>query len=151
MSASQVLTREEAIRSLRTALQPMCSADRSMCDVAAERGIFCRGFRRWPDSEFHRRWKGALGTSTHLTRAQMERLTDLWQLTEQLRCGVAFACDVNARVPGACRGWDEFENSALERFCADLLGKSVVIGSGAPEDPEKLRQYLNFGCSPMKS
>jgi len=151
VSASQVFTREEAIRSLRSALQPMCGADRSMCDVAAEKGIFCRGFRRWPDSEFHRRWKGALGTSTHLTRAQMERLADLWQLAEQLRCGVGFACDVDARPAGACRGWDEFENSALERFCADLLGLSLVIEPCGHEDPEKLRESLNFGCISMKT
>ena len=118
--SSAVWTRSEAIDRLRAALQPMCGTDRSMCDVAAEKGIFCRGFRRWHDSEFHRRWRGALGTSTHLTRAQMERLADLWQLSEQLRCGVAFACDASARasrsVPGVGR--------VLERRFGEVLRRS---------------------------
>lgn len=135
---SSVWTREETIRRLRAALQPMCGGDRSMCEVAAEKGIFCRGFRRWHDSEFHRRWKGALGRSTHLTRAQMERLADLWQLSEQLRCGVAFACDASQRAPGACRGWDEFSNDALASFCADLLGTQAVV---VDEDPKPATPY----------
>jgi hypothetical protein len=127
----RVWTRSEAIDRLRQALMPMCGADRSMCEVAAQKGIFCRGFRRWHDAEFHRRWKPALGTSTHLNRAQMEQLADLWQLAEQLRCSVAFACDVSAGRAGACRGSDEFSNDSLARFCADLLGVSVVV-SGPP-------------------
>jgi hypothetical protein len=122
-----VWTRSQAIARLRAALQPMCGPDRSMCEVAAQKGIFCRGFRRWHDAEFHRRWKPALGASTHLNRAQMEQLADLWQLSEQLRCSVAFACDANALRPGACRGWNEFTNETLSRFCADLLGVCVVV------------------------
>ena len=130
--ATPVWTRDEAIRRLRLALQPMCDSDRSMCEVAASKGIFCRGFRRWHDSEFHLRWKGALGTSTHLTRAQMERLADIWQLSEQVRCGVAFACDASARCHGPCRGWDEFANDGLARFCQDLLGARVVVSDRLP-------------------
>lgn len=129
VDAAAVWIRAEAIANLRAALLPLCGTDRSMCEVAAQKGIFCRGFRRWHDAEFHRLWKPALGSSTHLTRAQMERLADLWQLTEQLSCSVGFACDASATRPGACRGWNEFSNDALARFCADLLGASVVVRS----------------------
>ena len=131
-AATPVWSRQEAIRRLRAALQPMCGPDRSMCEVAASRGIFCRGFRRWHDSEFHLRWKAALGTSTHLSREQIERLADLWQLTEQVRCGVTFACDVTACQQGACRGWDEFTNDELGRFCRDILGVLVVVSDPLP-------------------
>jgi len=124
-----VWTRREAIDRLRARLLPMCGPDRSMCEVAATEQIFCRGFQRWHDAEFHRRWRPALGTSTHLQRAQVEKLADLWQLSEQLRCSVAFACDASALCPGACRGWDEFSNDALARFCAELLGACVVVRS----------------------
>lgn len=130
--AAPVWTRSEAVRRLRLALEPMCEGNRSMCEVAASKGIFCRGFRRWHDSEFHRKWKGALGTSTHLTRAQMERLADIWQLSEQLRCGVSFACDASAMCTGPCRGWNEFTNEALERFCLDLLGVPAVVSERLP-------------------
>ena len=126
-AGTRVWSRADAIARLRAVLQPMCGTDRSMCDVAAEKGIFCRGFRRWHDADFHRRWKNALGTSTHLTRAQMERLADLWQLSEQVRCSVSFACDANSAGAAACRGWDEHSNENLARYCADLLGVSVVV------------------------
>jgi hypothetical protein len=134
-SAVEVWTRREAVDRRRAFLQPMCAGDRSMCEVAADERIFCGGFRRWHDAEFHRRWKGALGTTTHLSRAQMERLADVWQLSEQIRAGVSFACDVNAGRPGACRGWNEFSNDALARFCTDLLGVRVAVVEASQEKP----------------
>ena len=98
-----------------------------MCQVAAELGIFCRGFRRWSDGEFLRRWTKVIGRSTHLTRPQLEQLADLWQLTEQLRLRVPLACDAQAIERGACRGWNEFSNADLERCCDEILGRNVVV------------------------
>lgn len=67
-----------------------------------------------------------MGPTTHLNRAQMERLADIWQMTEQLRLRIPIACDaLNARGP--CRGWNEFSDAELERFCADVLGQNVAI------------------------
>src|SRR5206468_1581627 len=83
-------------------------------------GVFCRGFRRWNDHEFHRRWKGIFGSSTHLSRAQIERLADLWQLAEQCRLGARVTCDAQAAAPGACSGWKEFANEDLDRFCEEF-------------------------------
>ena len=68
----------------------------------------------------------------------MERLADVWQLSEQLAADVAFACDASACAPGACRGWNEFSNDALASFCADLLGAQVVVvekGTPHPGNP----------------
>jgi hypothetical protein len=98
-----------------------------MCEVAAERGVFCRGFQRWHDEEFHRRWKPVLGESTHLSRAQMERLANLWQLVEQARCGVTLACDAQTVAGRPCRGWDEFSEVTLARFCSEILGRNVAV------------------------
>jgi hypothetical protein len=67
-----------------------------------------------------------MGQSTHLDRAQLERLADVWQLTEQLRLRIPIACDATSGS-GPCRGWSEFSNAELERFCADVLGRNVVI------------------------
>jgi len=119
--------RKEAIELLRGPLTRLCGPEHSLCKVAAERGIFCRGFRRWDDSAFHKRWKMSLGSSTHLTRRQMEQLADIWQLAEQLRHRVGLACDAQAIAPGACRGWDEFSNESLARFCDEILGLNVVV------------------------
>jgi len=122
-----VWSRLEAIARLRETLLHFADDEHSMCQVAADRGIFCHGFRRWDAREFDRRWKNAIGRSAHLTRPQMEEYANLWQLAEQLRRGVSLACDTRTRGPGPCRGWDEFSNADLSRFCADLLGRNVVV------------------------
>jgi hypothetical protein len=122
-----VWARGDAIARLRAELVRMCDDEHSLCQVAAERGIFCHGFRRWGAAEFDRRWKKAIGRSTHLSREQMEEFANLWQLAEQIRQRVCLACDLNVNGTGACRGWEEFSNEDLTRFCADLLGQEVQI------------------------
>jgi hypothetical protein len=124
----EIWTREEAIGRLRPVLRDLCGEERSLCRVAAERSIFCGGFRRWPAREFDRRFRPFIGTSTHLTRPQMEAFADLWQLSEQLCQGVTLACDAASLSPGACRGWKEFTEADLERFCRELLGRHVTVG-----------------------
>ena len=125
--APEVWTRARAVSGLRQSLLKLCGDGASICQVASERRIFCRGFRRWHDREFHERWRTTLGSSTHLTREQTERLADIWQLCEQLRHGVTLACDAQAAVPGACRGWNEFSDGDLERFCGEILGRAITI------------------------
>lgn len=123
-----VWTRREAITKLRARLEKICGPDQSLCRIAADRGIFCHGFRRWHEAEFHRRWAESLGQSTHLSRTQMEALADLWVLTEQTACGARLACDAQAGARGAaCLGWDEFDDETLSRFCGEVLGRHVVV------------------------
>lgn len=116
-------TREGAIALLRQRLAPLSAGEHSICRVAADRGIFCRGFRRWNDREFHDRWKATLGVSTHLSRPQMEELADLWQLTEQCSQGIALICDAPAAARAACRGWDEFTDLELQSFDHEMIGQ----------------------------
>ena len=134
-------TREETIRTLRSRLTRLAGPDESLCRVAAERGIFCRGFRRWQVAEFHRRWRPAIGVSTHLSRAQMERYADLGQLTEQLCRGVPLACDANRGDDEApCRGWDEFSDVELARFCRELDRQAMSLkGDGHHGKPDPVR------------
>ena len=126
ISQAPTWTRGEAIARLRDALVKLTDDEHSMCQVAAERGIFCHGFRRWNAHEFDRRFRDAIGRSTHLSRAQMEEFANLWELAEQIRCRVTLACDAQTGR-GACRGWDEFSNADLSRFCSDVLGRNVEI------------------------
>lgn len=116
-------TRGEAIERLRSRLIRLGDGEHSICKVAADRGIFCRGFRRWNDREFHDRFKGTLGVSTHLTRPQMEELADLWQLSEQLSQGLALTCDAPCTTGAACRGWDEFTDAEIQSFCCEMIGQ----------------------------
>lgn len=120
-------TRGGAISNLREALVKLTDDDRSLCQVAAERGIFCHGFHRWNAREFDHHWRNAIGRSTHLSRSQMEEFANLWQLAEQIRLGVTLACDAQAAEHGPCRGWDEFSNADLSRFCCDILGQSIEV------------------------
>jgi hypothetical protein len=105
----------------------MTDDEHSLCQVAAERGIFCRGFRRWGEAEFDRRWRKYIGRSTHLTRAQMEEYANVWELAEQIRKRVLLACDAQTAAHGPCRGWNEFSNAELARFCNDVLGENVDV------------------------
>jgi hypothetical protein len=57
----------------------------------------------------------------------MEEFANIWQLAEQIRNGVRLACDSRPRGDGPCRGWEEFSNADLSRFCADILGENVVV------------------------
>jgi hypothetical protein len=124
---SEVWTRDVAISRLREGLLKLSGGERSFCAVAAEHRIFCHGFRRWTDDAFSRGWTNALGRSTHLSRQQMERLADIWLLTEQLRLRVSCACDLAAAGGGVCRGWNGFSNADLERCCDEILGRNVAI------------------------
>jgi hypothetical protein len=126
----EIWPREEAISRLRVALQKLTDDEHSICQVASERGIFCHGFQRWPASEFDRRWRDAIGRSTHLSRAQMEELANIWQLAEQIRRRVGFACDAQRNGPGGCRGWDEFSDVDLAGHCTEILGQRIRIAGG---------------------
>ena len=130
-------TREKAISRLRSALQKLTDDEHSICQIAAARGIFCHGFQRWPASEFDRRWKGAIGRSTHLSRAQMEELANVWQLAEQIRRRVGFACDAQTGGSGGCRGWEEFSDEDLAGHCGEVLGRRIRIAPGGREPAEK--------------
>lgn len=132
-NSSAECLRQVAIQRLRCALIPI-AGNRSMCRVAAECGIFCRGFRRWQDREFDRRWRHAIGRSTHLSREQMERFADVWQLTEQLCQGVALACDEKPGPNSPCQGWAEFSDEDLARFRRELVQapEPIAITAGAP-------------------
>ena len=128
----EVWTRAEAIGRLREALVKLCGTSRSMCQAAADLGVFCGGFRRWPAREFHELWKPYIGVSTHLNRAQMERFADLWQISEQIHQGLSLTCDAQVAHPGVCRGWDEFSHVDLARFCGEILGREVDVKEGQP-------------------
>src|SRR4030095_6989060 len=112
---TEVWSRDETIAKLREGLLKLSDGESSICTVAAELRVFCRGFRRWTDDAFSRGWARALGRSTHLSRPQMERLADIWLLSEQLRLRVPFACDLAAAGGGVCRGGDGVLDEELAR------------------------------------
>ena len=126
-SLPQRLTRREAIETLRRHLMSLTDDQHSICQVASEHGIFCGGFRRFPDPEFRERFRGLVARREGLTRAQQEYLANTWQLARQILQNVGLACDAQAAVHDTCGGWDDFSNEDLSRFLRELLAAEVMV------------------------
>lgn len=121
------LTRREAIDVLRRHLLQLTDAEHSICLVASEHGIFCGGFRRFPDVEFQERFHGLVSRREGLTRSQQEYLANTWQLARQILQNVGLACDAQTQAHDTCGGWDDFSNEDLARFLRELLAADVTV------------------------
>ena len=126
-SNPETLTRGGAIDILRAELLKLAGDDVSICKVAAEKNIFCRGLRRHSDVELRRQFSWINATNPRMPRAEMEELVDRWQLARQEVEDLPSACDVQQREHDGCRGWDDFSNEELSRFCLELTGRKVVV------------------------
>ncbi len=121
-----VVSRPFAIRKLREFLLTLTDDDHSMCEVAARKGIFCKGFSRWNDDELKAHFAG-LAKRKKLNRWQLEALANKWELARQIVDRVPIACDAQAVEHDTCGGWDDFTNESLAGFCRDLLGWEVKV------------------------
>ena len=128
------LSRREAIDVLRRHLLELTDAEHSICLVASEHGIFCRGFRRFGEAEFRERYREVVARRG-LSRRQQEYLANSWQLARQLAENVALACDAQAIEHDTCRGWDDFTNVELARFLRELLAVEVDVVSEVAAEP----------------
>jgi hypothetical protein len=123
----KVISRTEAIGRLRHYLKSLTDDEHSMCQVAAKKGIFCHGFARFSDGELKKRFAALSARRPGMNRWQLEELANRWELARQVVDGVTLACDAQTLEHDTCRGWDDFTNDQLARFCADLLALDVVI------------------------
>ena len=129
------LTRREAIDALRTALLAVTGDEHSVCKVAKEKHLFCRGFAQWKLHELRDQYPQITRSRPHLTREEMEDLADRWQMARQFVTHEPLACDVQVHEGRfqTCKGWDEFDDAQLERFHHELCGEEIriVADSGA--------------------
>lgn len=128
-------TRDEAIGDLRRALVEACGDEHSICRVAQQKGLFCRGFAHWKLFELKARYPQITRSRRRLTRERMEDLADRWQMARQFVKGEELACDVQLHEGRlqTCRGWDEFDDDELARFHAEICGEEVEIEPSAGE------------------
>ncbi|MFA6955652.1 MAG: hypothetical protein WC538_07260 [Thermoanaerobaculia bacterium] len=119
--------RADAIASLRSALLQLTDDQRSMCQVAAERGIFCHGFRQLTDDELRQRYDWLVSRYPTATRAELESMANLWQISRQVLEGVPLACDAQKLEHDTCNGWDDFTNEQLEGYHREIVGESVIV------------------------
>jgi hypothetical protein len=122
-----VLTREAAVARLRRKLISLREEGKSVCQIAAEREIFCRGFHRDNDNDLRFRYAAAIQEAPQLTRAELEQRANAWQLERQQQEATMLCCDVQAMYYESCRAWDDFSNEDLSRFCAEMLGERVRV------------------------
>lgn len=121
------ITRRDAIRNLRRELMKSTDIENSVCKVAAERGIFCTGFQRYSDADLRSRYDWIVARNPLLSREDLERIANDWQLAQQEVHDLPIACDVQQRVHDTCRGWDDFTNDQLAKFYYQLTGQEVVV------------------------
>lgn len=126
-SGVRVLSRGQAITKLRNHLVSLTDDDHSICAVAARKGIFCHGFARWNDAELRKRFAGLVKLRPDVNRWQLENLGNTWELARQVVNRVSLACDAQTVEHDTCRGWDEFSNDELARFCSELLGLNCAV------------------------
>jgi hypothetical protein len=124
----RTISRQDAIDQLRTKLLTLVDDDHSICDVAAEKRIFCHGFSQWSDSELARRLHWMIDRKKPRPRAILEAHGNRWQLARQEVLGLPLACDVQQIDRDQCLGWESFDNGELEEHYRELIGERVTIG-----------------------
>ena len=122
-----VISREIAISRLREKLLELTSNQKSACQVAAERGILCRGFAHYSDQDLRDAYRELVRRNPSLARPELERAANEWQLDRQAEVGALTSCDTQQMFYETCRGWMDFSNSLLQRYCLELLGEEVVV------------------------
>lgn len=126
----RTLTRDAAIEALRRGLLDLVDDDHSMCRVAAEKGIYCRGFRQFTDEELQERYEWLVRKRKVTSRAELEDLANRWQLARQFVQNTNLSCETQAREHDTCSGWDGFTNDQIEEFCRKILGEEIRIAAG---------------------
>jgi hypothetical protein len=125
----ETISREAAISRIRMKMIELCDSGKSACQVAAERNILCKGFKRDSDCELRERYEPYIGGAERISRSDLERVANQWQLARQRTEDALVACDVQYRHYQTCRGWNEFSNEELSDFCLELRGvRPKVIG-----------------------
>jgi hypothetical protein len=122
------LTRQGAIDHIRESLENLTDAENSICKVSAEHGIFCRGFKRFTDTELRRRYGWIVRKRPDMSREDLEKIANDWQLAQQQVQDTSLACDVQTKLHDTCCGWDDFTNEELATFYAQVTGREVHVG-----------------------
>lgn len=122
------LSRPAAIARVRATLAALTDDENCACAVAGRYGVLCGGFTKLPDEDFKSRFAWIANKRRGATREELERCVSLYHLGRQETRGAAICCDVETRDHCACDGWNQFDNTDVERFCLEITGSSVSIG-----------------------
>lgn len=124
---ARTITRETAVARIRRQLIAMKEEGKSVCQIAAEKNILCRGFHRDTDDELRWRYAHTIPDGSEISRQELESRANAWQLERQRHEGTLLCCDAQSMCYETCRAWDDFTNEELARFCQELLGEQVRV------------------------
>jgi hypothetical protein len=122
----EFISRPALITALRDELTRR-AGEMSICKLAAQTGIFCKGFRRYSDAEMKERYGWISKKNPDVPREELEEIADRWQLARQDVLGAPSSCDVQQQEHDACGGWDDFGDDQLAGFLRELTGRNVVV------------------------
>jgi hypothetical protein len=123
----KTLTRTQAIDALRSRLLELSDEDHSVCEVATRHGIYCHGFTQWSFDELKQHYWWLADRRPHVTREELERLANIWQVARQQVMGTQTACDTQCLEHDTCMGWDEWDEATLGRYVQELCGEQVTV------------------------
>lgn len=123
----ETVTRDEAIKRLRTVLLSLTNEERCACKAVADKNVFCKGFRQWGDKELRERYWWIVRKRPDITREELEGIANDWQLAQQDVRDLPLACDVQTTVQDTCRGWNDFTNDELAVYFRQLTGKEIRV------------------------
>lgn len=126
------MNRAEVVAAIRKKLLDIVDEDHSMCHVAAQRGIYCRGFRRLTDEQLAQRYSWLLKSNPSMSREELEERANHWELARQIVHDSPIACDAQAMEKDTCCGWDSFDNATIARFYKDLVGEEIKVADPFP-------------------
>jgi hypothetical protein len=115
-------TRLRIIALLRRELSRRAANDKSICKLAAEQGVFCRGFARFSETELRGTYEWIVRFLPHLLRDQLEEIADRWQIARQASEQVPTSCDVQQKLRRTCAGWDDFSTEELFALYREMKG-----------------------------
>ena len=123
----KTLSRNQAIGQIREALLRLVDDEHSLCQVAAEKHIYCHGVKQWTDSELERRLDWLVKIKRPKTRAELEEYANRWMLQRQEVLGVPISCDVQQIDRDQCCGWDQFDDVTLAQHYRELFDEEIQI------------------------
>lgn len=122
-----VISRNAAIDLLREELVKHTDDATSICQAAANEHIFCQGFQGRTDAELRADYAWIVRKRPGMSRAELETIANLWQLTQQEVQQLPLACDVQARAGDMCGGWRGLTNEQLSRYYFELTGRLLRV------------------------
>lgn len=121
------ITRQQCIEDLEKQMQRMVDGEHSMCEVAAKKGIYRKGFMQWTFEELKKQYQWIVASRPNITREELEKIANAWQLARQEVFGTTLSCDTQSIEHDTCNGFDGWSDEELARFHGELCGEPVEV------------------------